>query len=486
MTPPAAGGFEVLVAGGGYTGAAVAYHLARRHDPRIRITVVEPRERLGGGLAYSSPDPSHRVNVPARRMSLWTEDPEGFARWLAETGAGDDDPDAVALGGELFPRRALFGRYVADALAPFLATRAVRHERATAVAAARHGDGFAVRLDDGRVLPAAALVLAATHPPPSIPAPLRAVAAHPGFHADPYDADRLRSIGRDDRVLVVGTGLTMADTVASLDRRGHRGRILAVSRHGWRSRGHAPRPVEASGDFRSDPARSVTALFARVREALALAAADGLPWQAVFDALRGQGPAIWAALPAAERARLLRHARTLWDVHRFRIAPQVEAVLDRRVADGSLAIRAASLQASSAEGSQIAVTLRPRHRRETETLRVDRVVLTTGPGHGGVARTNPLLRSLAASGDLQPDPLGLGLMTSLDSQAVGRDGRPRDALFVAGPLARATFGELMGLPEVTFSAEGVAERIARLAELAERRAGESLDAAGAGLVSAAL
>lgn len=464
----------ILIVGGGYSGAAVAFHLARRDDLRARILVVEPRERLGGGLAYSSPDPSHRVNVPARRMSLSTEEPDGFGRWLEETQAASADGDATALGGELFPQRSIFGRYVESRIAPYLATGRIRHVTARAVAAHCVGGGYRIDLDDGRVLQADALVLAATHPPPSMPGPLRAIADHPNVHANPYDTDRLDEIDARDRVLVVGTGLTMADTVASLDRRGHRGPILALSRHGWRSRGHPSQAVEASGDFSSAPARSVTALFRRVRQELALAAAKDLPWQAVFDALRQQGPAIWAALPDTERARLLRHGRTLWDVHRFRIAPQVEVVLDRRIAAGTLEVLAASLQSSRAADGALAVTFRRRHHAEAQTRRFDRIVITTGPGHGDVTRTDPLMASLVADGQIRPDDLGLGILTAPDSRAIGADGRTRDALFIAGPLGRATFGELMGLPEVTASAERVADGVAQAvasASLADKAAG---------------
>ncbi|KQT60494.1 MULTISPECIES: FAD/NAD(P)-binding protein [unclassified Aureimonas] len=455
----------ILIVGGGYSGAAVAFHLARRSDPVAHIVVVEPRERLGGGLAYSSPDPSHRVNVPARRMSLSTEEPDGFSRWLDETQAAAADGEALALGGELFPQRSVFGRYVESRVAPFVRAGRIEQIRARAVAARREGARYRVELDDGRVLVADALVLAATHPPPSIPGPLRAIADRPGFYANPYDTDRLDEIAPQDRVLVVGTGLTMADTVASLDRRGHRGPILALSRHGWRSRGHPARPVEAFGDFSSKPAGTVGELFRRVRAELASAASDGLPWQAVFDALRQQGPAIWSALPAPERARLLRHGRTLWDVHRFRIAPQVEAVLDRSIAEGTLAVIAASLRSSAAEeDGALSVTLRRRHQSVEETRTFDRIVVTTGPGHGDVTRTDPLLASLVAEGEIGPDRLGLGIHTSRESRAIGSDDRARPSLFVAGPLGRATFGELMGLPEVTASAERVADGVARFIE----------------------
>lgn len=463
---PPARRLRVAIIGGGFSGAAVAWHLAKAHRPeRLSISVIEPRPAIGGGLAYSSEEPSHRVNVPAVRMSMAPDDPLHFARWLASSGELERDSDALWKNGDVFPRRRVFGRYVAEHLAPHLKTGAVRHVEGQATRVIREADGvgWIVQTSAGPI-GADIVVLAATHPAPAIPAALASLAEAPGFIADPYAASALAGIGPDASVLIVGSGLTSADMVAELDRRGHRGRIMALSRRGLRSRGHPDVRGEPFGDFASAPSVTALGLLRNIRATLAAAREANVNWQSVFDQLRLQGPVLWAALAPPERARLVRQLRVFWDVHRFRIAPQIAAVLDRRQAVGTFDTIAARLVASNDEGESLAVSFQRRGQTRIETARFDAVINTTGPAHGQALQLNPALRSLAEARLIRVDAYGLGIATSLDSRAIGGDDKAVAGLFVAGPLARGTFGELMGLPEVARHAQTVAEEIARLAD----------------------
>lgn len=102
----------------------------------------------------------------------------------------------------------------------------------------------------------------------------------------------------------------------------------------------------------------------------------------MIDQVRAQGYDLWHVLPVAERRRLVRHLRPYWDVHRFRIAPQVEAVLDAAIASGRLDILAGSVADARIEGEFILCILQPRHQRQPLERRYDAVVVTTGPAHG--------------------------------------------------------------------------------------------------------
>lgn len=450
----------VAIIGGGFSGTTIAYHLAQQtSQDAIEIIVIEPREKLGGGLAYSSHDPAHRINVPAAKMTMVSADPDHFKRWLAHDTVSVEDSLARTAKGDDFPQRSVFGRYVHDHIQPFIKTGQVQHIRAKALGITPADVRYAIVLGDGNILNADIIVIATTHPLPSVPIALQHLIAAPRFVADPYAPDALNDIQRNHSVLVVGTGLTAADIIASLDKRGHCGPIIALSRHGYRSRGHAPTPADAYGTFGNDvTARS---LLQRVRQTLELANNDGWSWHTVVDALRDQAPSIWDALPIVERRRVVRHLRSLWDVHRFRIAPQVEAVLERRLQEGSLSIIPASLRSATIEKNSYNVSYKRRFRTHPESESFDAVVITTGPAHTAIARESPSIASLLQQGLLAADPVGLGLHTAKTGHAITLEGTIAETIYIGGPLARGTFGELMGVPEVTRYAEFIAEAITK-------------------------
>lgn len=451
----------VAIVGGGFTGATTAFHLARSRPGAVRIVVIEPRARLGQGLAYATADPSHRINVPAARMTMDCAEKSGLQDWL-DARQGTLSPGTCLPGGEAFVQRGLVADYIGDQLAPYLASGQVRHLRATALAARREAGGFAIRCDDGRLLVADVLVIATSHPPPGVPEAFAGLTQSPHLIADSSAGARLSEVARTAQdVLVVGTGLTSADIIASLDRQGYAGRITALSRRGQRSRGHAFGYAESPSDFARDPARTALALLRRIRQAVRRDRQAGLPWQATLDNVRRDGPAIWAALPLDQRAILLRRLRVWWDVHRFRIAPQVEAVLDRLLAEGRLAITAGRLLSAQAVAGGIEVVWRAGDRQNNRRT-FDAVILSTGPAHGGIVAGSAFLSSLAEAGLIRADALHLGLDVTNGCQAVGAHGAASADLLVAGPLARGHVGELMGIPEVTAHAELVAARLAAI------------------------
>jgi uncharacterized NAD(P)/FAD-binding protein YdhS len=327
---------------------------------------------------------------------------------------------------------------------------------------AADGAGFRIALQRGGWLAADVVVLAPGHPTIEPPAPLRPLAGDGQLLVDPWRNRALASVAPGARVLIVGTGLTMADAVASLRAQGHRGPLVAVSRRGLLPRPRTPIAVKPTGDFCLPPSRTARALLRRVRAAIAAGAAAGRPWEDTIDAVRAQGRAVWGALPPDERRRLLRHVRPFWDVHRYQIAPQIDMILREELASGALQVIAGSLRgALRLPGGALRVDIHPRGTAAdvVRGIECDVVIPCIGPGPRTLAR-NPALRSLAEAGLIRLDPYGLGIDVDEQSRAIDASGRPIANLLVVGPPARGTFGELMGLPQVSAQPREVAALLA--------------------------
>lgn len=446
---------SIVVIGGGLAGVLFVTHLLRTSTGPLAVTILEPRARLGAGVAYSGPEPCHVTNVPAVSMSIDPQDPGAFARWLGHHGdaARGDERDA-------YPRRWLFGDYVGEHLDKAAASRpdvGLIHIRQHALDVARTPEGFVVQTEAG-AYPADVVVLATGNPVPQLPAVLKPIAQAPHCIADPWAPGVLAGVPPDARVLIVGTGLTMGDTVAVLRAAGHRGAIVAVSRRGQLSRRGLAVPIEPFGNFRSPPPTAL-GLLLHFRAEVRRAVADGTSWYAVLAAARREAWSLWAALPDAERRRFVRHLRLFYEVHRHVMAgPLYDMVADER-RSGGLQVVAARLKHARPTSSGMEVELQPRGggpdtiRRET----FQAIVNCTGPAYAALSRTDLFWASLTRCGLVRSDAAGLGPDADRLGRAIDAGGVAQPDLLLVGTLARSAFGELTGVREVAAEARLAAE-----------------------------
>jgi len=74
----------VAIVGGGASGTILAAQLARRG---VESALIDGSGRAGKGVAYSTTEPAHLLNVRAEGMSAWAGEPDHFAkRFEAEGG----------------------------------------------------------------------------------------------------------------------------------------------------------------------------------------------------------------------------------------------------------------------------------------------------------------------------------------------------------------------------------------------------------------
>ncbi|QJU60693.1 FAD-dependent oxidoreductase [Sphingomonas sp. AP4-R1] len=421
---------NVVIVGGGFSGALQAVNLLRHDGPRAIL--IERRPEVGRGLAYTAADPNLLLNVRAGNMSALPDEPRHFVEWLDRRGLPSDG----------FVPRVIYGEYLAELLAAAREAAPDRLEivRGDAVAAA-FGDGVTVALADGRSIAADALVLALGNLPPLDPGGLDPRGWPPGWYApDPWSASIADDL-EDQTVLIVGTGLTMIDAALVLDARGFRGRMVALSRRGLVPRAHAGGSV-AQG-LQERPPIELSALARQVR-----ARARETGWRAAVDELRPYTQGMWRAASPEQRGRFVRHLRPWWEVHRHRLAPAVADRLDALRASGRLSIVAGKTQDFAFDGDRIRVRWRPRGNERSEVLSVRRVINCSGPQIDLDRTTEPLLLDLLRQGRIAADSMRLGLATNASAQALNAKGEPSDRLYALGPLTRGTFWEITAVPDI--------------------------------------
>lgn len=436
-----------IIVGGGASGVLAAAQLLLRG---AEVTLLEPAVELGRGMAYLTKCPLHLLNVRAGNMSAFPDDSEHFLRWLERSRPGQYAECSFA------PRR-LYGEYIRSVLDEALRAGQgkFRHIRARAVGARVLPANVAIETESSDVLYGDAAILATGNAAPAgWPGLSSEVASSGRFFNSAWMEGVFETADPHAPVLLLGSGLTAVDALLALRHYGHRGRVYMVSRRGLLPQTHVL-PVYRS--IRLSPCTRLRDLVRATR--LAASRTEALPagWREAVDSIRPETNRYWRGFTVTEQRRFLRHLRPFWDTHRHRMAPQIGAVVQDSLRDGSVEILAGRTRGLCLVEDGVEVRIALRGCSGTVALTVQRVVNCTGSDADLSRSVNPLLRNLMEQGWLQPDPLRMGAWADDRGALLHARGGWQPPLYALGPLRMGTLLESIAIPEIRVQAQDVAD-----------------------------
>ena len=425
------GDLPVVIVGAGFSGTLLAVNLLRLG---ARVVLVERNhDALARGLAYTTRQPEHLLNVRASNMSAYPDDLSHFQRWMGF---------ASAEQANRFVPRLTYGQYLREQLMNALSAAPDRVviKQQEALRIETLADRQVLHLASGERVEASAVVLALGNFAPAGLGVLAGLSA-PVLADNPWAAEATQGLEGVEEVVLIGTGLTAVDVALSLDKAGYRGRITALSRRGLEPRAHALVGPVAGQVVRPEARGS------RLLRALRQRAAE-VGWRHAIDELRPHTQSLWRLHDTAAQGRFLRHLRPWWDVHRHRLAPPVADRIAALKAEGRLRFVAGKLLSAEQHGDKAILRWRPRGQEDTQTLEAGRVITCIGP-EGDLARCeHPLLRGLLASGQVRADAHRLGLDVDHVGRLVNAAGRRQDRLLAVGPITKGEAWEIIAVPDI--------------------------------------
>ncbi len=437
---------RIGILGGGASGSLVLIHLAQqlqkmKNPPEVEVELFEkePR-RTWRGIAYSTGEKAetagYTLNVPAKNMSAFQDQPADFYNWLQATAKTFDQ--------EAFAPRRLFGQYLEErAAAALKSAPIVLHKHGSAAEdILRTPEGKWCISSSGKKHDVDRIVFATGNLPPK---PLRGVTEkarrHPRYFEQPWEIYNGRW---DDNasVLFIGAGLSMLDAAGSLAARGHRGHVVAISRKGLlpSPHGRSNVPYSLPPEVQKAGLRSLTRTL---RAEIDSYEERGGSFQDVIESLRPWTVPLWRSWNTEEQRRFLRHAKSFWEVIRHRAPPEQLQRLKQLNAE----TRAARISWIDHDEKRFIVHFDQRTGATTEHF--DVVVNATGPsGDFRAFEEAGPYSTLLKSGEIAACPHGFGFKMDEKLNVLDSESRPQPDIFALGSLTKGSFWEVTSVPDI--------------------------------------
>ncbi len=303
----------VGIIGGGISGTLVVLNLLKQSRRPLTVIWFDSKNLFCRGLAYSTPENCHLLNVRAANMSAFTDEPNHFVNWLQQTHTGFVARDFV-------PRK-LYGQYIQqtyEALKIENPQLTIIHKAEEVVSILPAGTGYTIRAKGLDIVQQ--VVLAVGNFLPAHPRSVaKAFITSPNYFQNVFEGTALKKALHSNSVTIIGAGLTMVDMVVALKENNYTGVIQVISPHGYLPQAHTEEETSRVNDFLNfNTAYTLAQVFSAVKHELKQAVKTGKNPQGIIDAMRPYLQHLWVNFSIEDKKQFLRHLRHKWGVARHR------------------------------------------------------------------------------------------------------------------------------------------------------------------------
>lgn len=444
--------YELTLIGGGVSGVLTAINVLMQR-PNAHVAIIEMQSHLGHGIAYSAKNDYHLLNVPVANMSAFAAHPTHFFDWLNQNGYKYRPEDFV-------PRR-IYGLYLDYLCQTYLyACPNFVHIHQEAKDINRVGDKLEIVLKNGKRITSQQVVIATGNAYyKTLPLVANLPANH--YHEKPWTESFLKYIKPQDDIIILGTGLTMVDTVVSLFKKRHKGKIHAISRNGYVPFPHY-KPSIKYPDFTQElfvaPSfKSVVELIAGHCEKAIL---RNIPVGAVIDILRPHIQTLWKSASLQEKRWFAKELSPIWSVVRHRVPQRYSNLLmDLHFQRKQFEVYAGEVEMINPSQNTFQVTVVQKENHTHRVLTCHHIINCMGFDFDIEKHPDSLIANLIHKGLLTKDELGMGIHISEKQNIIDDEGNTHKNIYAMGSLLRGTLFETTALREIREQANQLSKSI---------------------------
>lgn len=319
---------ELAIIGGGASAAILLTQLSRFPQlAGMRVDVYDRNGAFGRGIAYSTDQKVHLLNVRAAGMSAMADDKEDFVRWAATHGYGAAD----------FVPRMMYGDYLCERMAEAGTKLSINFLSADVTGVRKTGEGYELEAGS-RLITYKKIIQATGNVKPIRPDVSGEVS---GYYDAPWGLDYSAFTKMND-IALIGSGLSAMDAVLALYANGYAGQVKIFSRHNLIPASHiTPTPYNGLADVKGINKASPYRLLRLLKMH---AGRSSVQWQDVIDAMRPHTNPIWEHWTKSQREKFMKRLFTIWNIHRHRMAPQIMETIQPLITAGRVGFVKASVQ----------------------------------------------------------------------------------------------------------------------------------------------